>query len=203
MTGISIVTGVAAPLIRANIDTDAIIPSREIKGVSKTGLADGLFAGWRYRDPARRDPDPDFILNRPGYAHASILLGGANFGCGSSREHAVWALHEYGVRAVVAPGFAPIFRANCIRGGIIPVVLDIEIVQRIAALDGPVTVDLSACTVAAGGESWPFAIDPQSRTMLLEGLDPIDLTLKQSAAIEAFHQRDRPARPWIYLKDSA
>jgi len=113
-------TAVAVPLIRDNTDTDAIIPSREMKTVSKVGLSDGLFAGWRYREIGGRDPDPTFVLNDPAYAGAQILLGGDNFGCGSSREHAVWALAEYGFRAVLAPSFSPIFAANCVRNGLAP-----------------------------------------------------------------------------------
>ena len=108
MQPFTIVTAVAAPLIRANVDTDAIIPSRHIKTVGRTGLAAGLFAGWRYTDPQGQEPNPDFVLNQPAFANARILLGGENFGCGSSREHAVWALVEYGIRAVIAPSFAPL-----------------------------------------------------------------------------------------------
>lgn len=188
------VAGVAAPLIRDNIDTDAIIPSREIKGVGKTGLADGLFAGWRYLEG--RTPDPAFVLNDPHYAHAPILLGGANFGCGSSREHAVWALHEYGVRAVIAPSFAPIFAGNCVRGGIIAVALP---ASTIAALNDRVAIDLAAQTVTSDDTIVTFDIDPQAKAMLAEGLDAIDLTFKNRDAIAAFHAADRAARPWIYL----
>jgi 3-isopropylmalate/(R)-2-methylmalate dehydratase small subunit len=195
---VPVVTGTAAPLIRANVDTDTIIPSREIRGVGKTGLADGLFAGWRYTEG--RTPDPAFILNQPRYGHAPILLGGDNFGCGSSREHAVWALHEFGVRAVIAPGFAPIFAGNCVANGIVPVVLD---AATIAMLGDEVTVDLLAQTVTSGDVTARFEIDPQAKAMLAEGLDAIDLTLKNAAAIVAFHKRDRAARPWIYLEQDA
>lgn len=193
------VAGVAAPLPLDNVDTDAIIPSREIRGVGKTGLAAGLFAGWRYR-PGTREPDPEFVLNRPEYAGAPILLAGDNFGCGSSREHAVWALHEYGVRAVVAPSFAPIFRANCVRNGVVPVVLPREAIAR---LGHEVEVDLLAQEVRSDGEAFPFAIEAESRAMLAEGLDAIDLTMKHADAIAAFHARDRAERPWIYLEASA
>jgi 3-isopropylmalate/(R)-2-methylmalate dehydratase small subunit len=192
------VEGIAAPLLRANVDTDAIIPSREMKTVGKTGLAGGLFAGWRYLAPGSREPDPAFILNQPGFAHAPILLGGANFGCGSSREHAVWALHEYGVRAVIAPSFAPIFRANCVRNGIIPVVLAEAAVQALANSGAPVTIDLLGQAVRAADLAFEFDIDPPSRLMLAEGLDGIALTLTARATIEAFHARDRLARPWVY-----
>lgn len=192
------VRGIAAPLLRDNVDTDAIIPSREIRGVAKTGLADGLFAGWRYLDG--RAPDPAFVLNQPRYAEAPILLAGDNFGCGSSREHAVWALHEYGIRAVIAPGFAPIFRANCVRNGIVPVVLPAHV---IACLGDEVEVDLVAQQVRSAGHVYGFAIDPEAKAMLVEGLDAIDLTLKHGDAIRAFLDRDREARPWIYLENAA
>ena len=198
-------TGVAAPLLRDNIDTDAIIPSREMKTTGKTGLADGLFAGWRYLAPEGRDPDPAFVLNQSAYAGASILLGGANFGCGSSREHAVWALAEYGIRAVIAPSFAPIFFGNCVRNGILPAVLPREAVAEIAAAvennAASLSIDMGAGTVSLpDGRSWPFALEPEAKTMLMEGLDAIDLTLKLSGEIAAFHARDRAERPWIYLE---
>jgi 3-isopropylmalate/(R)-2-methylmalate dehydratase small subunit len=199
-------TAVAAPLVRANVDTDAIIPSREMKAVSKTGLAEGLFAGWRYTEIGGREPNPDFVLNRPGYAGARILLGGENFGCGSSREHAVWALAEYGFRAVIAPSFAPIFYGNCVRNGIVPVKLPAGAVASLAAAverdpaGTPLTVDLVRQKVTApDGQDYDFPIEGEAREMLLEGLDAIDLTLKQRASIEDFHARDRAARPWIYL----
>ena len=214
-------TAVAAPLLRDNIDTDAIIPSREMKTVSKTGLADGLFAGWRYTAIGSRDPDPGFVLNRSAYAGARILLGGANFGCGSSREHAVWALHEYGIRAVIAPSFAPIFAANCIRNGLAPVRLAADAVAALAEhveadpQARPLTVDVARCEVRAGGDvhgaargslsalRYAFALDAESRDMLLEGLDAIDLTLKHRADIDAFLDADRAVRPWIYLGRTA
>ncbi len=199
-------TAVAAPLIRANVDTDAIIPSREMKAVSKTGLAEGLFAGWRYTEIGGREPNPDFVLNRPGHAGARILLGGENFGCGSSREHAVWALAEYGFRAVIAPSFSPIFYGNCVRNGIVPVKLPAEAIASLAAAvernpaGTPLTVDLVRQKVTSpGGPDHDFPIEAEARDMLLEGLDAIDLTLKQRAEIEGFHARDRAARPWIYL----
>jgi 3-isopropylmalate/(R)-2-methylmalate dehydratase small subunit len=197
---VPLVSGMAAPLLRANVDTDAIIPSREIKSVGKTGLADGLFAGWRYLEPGSRVPDPDFILNHPAFAQAPILLAGENFGCGSSREHAVWALHEYGFRAVIAPSFAPIFRGNCVTNGIIPVTLDAAAILDIAATGGPVAIDLLAQTVTSGEISAPFAIDAEAKAMLAQGLDAIDLTTRHAAAITAFHAADRIARPWIYLE---
>jgi 3-isopropylmalate/(R)-2-methylmalate dehydratase small subunit len=199
-------TAVAAPLLRDNIDTDIIIPSREMKSVSKTGLSTGLFAGWRYREIGSRDPNPDFVLNQPQYAGTAILLGGGNFGCGSSREHAVWALAEYGIRAVIAPSFAPIFFGNCVRNGIVPVRLPVPVIAEIAAwvtaapAANQVTVDLVARRVRAGAQlDVAFDIDDEPRDMLLEGLDAIDLTWKWRAQIDAFEAQDRQARPWIYL----
>jgi 3-isopropylmalate/(R)-2-methylmalate dehydratase small subunit len=195
VTGFTTLTSIAAPLIRDNVDTDAIIPSREMKSVAKTGLADGLFAGWRYREG--RTPDPDFVLNRPAFAEAQILLGGANFGCGSSREHAAWALAEYGFRAIVAQSFNPIFRANCVRNGIVPVELDARPMQDAS---GPLTVDLPNQSVtAADGRRWAFAIDAEAKAMLLDGLDEIGLTLLRAGAITEFRAHDRIVRPWAYL----
>jgi 3-isopropylmalate/(R)-2-methylmalate dehydratase small subunit len=188
---------IAAPLLRDNVDTDTIIPSREMRSTGKTGLADGLFAPWRYTDAAARRPDPDFVLNRPEFARAAILLAGANFGCGSSREHAVWALAEWGIRCVIAESFAPIFRNNCIRNGLLPVVLDKTAIAGMAGRE--IMVDLAAKT--AGGHA--FAIDAEARAMLLEGLDVIDLTLKHRDAIAAWQAADRKARPWVYLENRA
>lgn len=190
-------TSITVPLIRDNIDTDIIIPSREIKGVSKKGLSDGMFAGWRYTEVGGREPNPDFVLNDPFYERATILLGGRNFGCGSSREHAAWAMAEYGFRAIIAPNFNPIFRGNCVRNGILPVELDPE---PVAAKEGKITIDLEACEVSSeDGAVWRFEIDDEARTMLLEGLDPIDLTMKQVDRILDFRERDRVKRPWIYF----
>lgn len=206
MEPFTILTAVAAPLVRDNIDTDAIIPSREMKTVAKSGLAEGLFAGWRYREIGSREPDPTFVLNDPAYAGAEILIGGVNFGCGSSREHAVWALAEFGFRAIIAKSFSPIFQANCVRNGVAPIELGagaVDGLARAVAADPvrrPVTVDLIACTVVVfGAEAMPFDMDSQSRRMLIEALDAIDLTLELEPEIAAFRERDRKARPWVYL----
>ncbi len=199
-------TAVAAPLLRINVDTDAIIPSREMKRVSREGLSEGLFAGWRYQAPGSREENPDFILNREPFRHARILLSGLNFGCGSSREHAVWALHEWGIRAIIAPSFGSIFHGNCIRNGIVPVVLSdsaVEDLARQVAADpaaNQVTVDLTTDTVIApDGSSLPFSLPAADRQMLLEGLDAIAVTAKRDPEILAFQARDRERRPWIYL----
>ena len=197
--------GVAAPLLRANIDTDAIIPSREMRRVSRTGLADGLFANWRYLDPARRDPNPEFVLNRPERAGASILLGGPNFGCGSSREHAVWALHEFGVRVVVAPDFSPIFRKNCAANGLLAACVPLDAVRALAAWTDddprarPLTVDLRAREIVGGGPPIPFEVPRGHRMRLLRGLDAIALTQGRAAEIDAFEQRRFDAHPWVRL----
>lgn len=199
-------TAIAAPLLRINIDTDAIIPSREMKRVSKDGLSEGLFAGWRYQTPGSREENPEFILNQEPYRNARILLSGINFGCGSSREHAVWALHEWGIRAIIAPSFGSIFLGNCVRNGIVPVVLDNTLVEALAqqVTDNPakhrVTVDLASnAVVGPDGRRYAFTLPDADREMLLEGLDSIAVTLKRDADILAFRERDRARRPWIYL----
>lgn len=199
------ITGIAAPLLRANVDTDAIIPSREMKQVSKKGLAEGLFAGWRYRSPESREPDPEFVLNRQPFDRAVILLAGRNFGCGSSREHAVWALLEWGIRVIIALSFGAIFRANCIRNGLLPVILDESDVEALTERvlqdpEGtPVTVDLVSCRVSARDIEIRFQVPPRDRQMLLEGLDPVEATLRHLPEIEAFEAADRGLRPWVQL----
>ena len=198
MKPVSIIAGIAVPLLRDNIDTDTIIPSREMRSTGRTGLADGLFAPWRYTDAAARLRDPDFALNRSEAAGARILLAGCNFGCGSSREHAVWALAEYGIEAVVAPGFAPIFRSNCIRNGLLPVELPEDVVARLQWQE--VRIDLPAQTVSTGEASWPFEIEAEAKEMLVGGVDAIDLTLSNlEHDMPPWLEADRARRPWIYL----
>ncbi len=199
-------TAIAAPLLRINIDTDAIIPSREMKTVSKTGLADGLFAAWRYTAPGGREENPGFVLNREPYRRAKILLSGLNFGCGSSREHAVWALREWGIRAIIAPSFGSIFQGNCVRNGILPVVLENAVVEDLAQTverapeQAQITIDLLKNTVTGpDGAQHRFNVAPADREMLLEGLDAIALTLKRDAEILEFEARDRLRRPWMHL----
>lgn len=196
-------TALAMPLLRDNIDTDAIIPSREMRDPAGRGLADGLFAGWRYRAPGSRDPDPDFILNQPRYSEARILVAGANLGCGSSREHAVWALAQYGFRAAIAPSFNPIFRGNCISNGLVPVQLPADDVTRIGALlessaDPVLTVDLEQQRVCLSDRVWPFEIASHDREALLKGLDPIDQTLLLRGRIAEFRAADAQRRTWAY-----
>jgi 3-isopropylmalate/(R)-2-methylmalate dehydratase small subunit len=201
-------TAVALPLLRDNIDTDSIIPSREIKSVGKRGLGSGLFAAWRYRNRRgeAREPDPDFVLNQTRFASAGILLAGDNFGCGSSREHAVWALADQGFRAIVAPSFAPIFHDNCINNGVLALCLPratiAALAERVLDVQGDcvLTIDLERQELSgAGAGVIAFAIDADVRLRLLEGLDAIDLSLRRLTGLEAFLRRDREARPWVYL----
>jgi 3-isopropylmalate/(R)-2-methylmalate dehydratase small subunit len=209
MTPFTLHHGIAAPLLRDHIDTDTIIPSREMRTVSRSGLADGLFAPWRYRDVDARVADPDFVLNQASYEGASILLTGLNFGCGSSREHAVWALMEWGVKVVIAPSFATIFRNNALRNGLLTIELAIDRIQWLAnwvstdPLTNQLTVDLQTCSILseAGGEKQGFQIDPMARSMLIEGLDEIGLTEQSLHHIEDFENRDQVRRPWAYLTD--
>ena len=195
MMAFNTLTSIAVPLIRDNVDTDTIIPSREITSTGRTGLSAGLFAPWRYREG--RVPDPAFMLNDAKYTGAQILLSGANFGCGSSREHAVWALTDYGIRCIVAESFAPIFHGNCVRNGVLPIACGRPVDPMF--FGQVVTIDLHRQTMSIPGRFLPFDIDEESRAMLLGGLDAIDLTLMRADAIAAFRARDRVARPWAYL----
>lgn len=196
-------TGVAAPLLEINIDTDAIIPSREVKGVSKKGLGEGLFAVRRYSDLDTRTPNPDFVLNQAAFANTSILLGGLNFGCGSSREHAVWALVEYGIKAIISPSFGSIFYQNCVRNGIAPVTLENDIVVSLAEevkkdpQKNTLCVDLEKMQVLApSGKQYSFELEKSHREMLLNGLDAIGLTLTLENEIRHFETAYRNRHPW-------
>lgn len=197
-------TGIAAPLIIDNVDTDQIIPSREMKRVSKLGLGEGLFAGWRFRyDGAEKIGEAeDFVLNQAPYRNASILLGGKNFGCGSSREHAVWALADYGIRVVIAESFGRIFRNNCARNGLLTIELagvDIERIRSTAGA-GDVLVDLVGEQVVLPDETAiSFTVDPGDRDMLLKGLDYIDYSMQFENDIDGFTAADRQKRAWAYL----
>ena len=195
--------GVAMPLPEDNINTDVIIPSREMRTVSKSGLADGLFAPWRYLDPDSREENPSFAMNQATYRDASILIAGKNFGCGSSREHAVWALMEAGFRVIIAESFATIFYNNALRNGLLAIALDRHLVDALVA---PVrvetlSVNLADQTISAGAMVVRFDIDPDAKEMLLEGMDEISLTQRNAASIDTFERRDRENRPWIYLND--
>ena len=201
MTPFTTLTSVAAPLLRDNVDTDAIIPSREMRSTGKSGLAAGLFAPWRYSDADARTPNPAFVLNDPRYPGAKILLAGTNFGCGSSREHAVWALAEWGIRCVIAESFAPIFRNNCVRNGVLPVELGRPVPDEWHGAE--LTIDLANQSIGHGDQCRLFHINDEAKAMLLGGLDAIDLTLQSGETIAAWIAADRRSRPWVYLEPTA
>ncbi|MEX1205009.1 MAG: 3-isopropylmalate dehydratase small subunit [Dongiaceae bacterium] len=195
-------TGVAAPLPMTNVDTDMIIPKQYLKTIRRTGLGKHLFDELRYTpDGAER---PDFVLNKPAYRKAAILIAGDNFGCGSSREHAPWALLDFGIRCVIAPDFADIFYNNCFKNGILPVRLpraEVDALMDDARAGGNATfgVDLAAQTIARpNGGTIHFDIEPFRKHCLLNGLDDIGLTLGKAAAIDAFETRDRATQPWLW-----
>jgi 3-isopropylmalate/(R)-2-methylmalate dehydratase small subunit len=203
-------TGLVAPLERANVDTDQIIPKQYLKSIRRSGFGANLFDEWRYldhgepgQDPSARRPNPDFVLNLPRYQGASILLARRNFGCGSSREHAPWALLEFGFRALIAPSFAEIFQGNCLKNGLLPVVLPEAVVEGLLAelLAQPgyrLTVDLTEQTVTtATGQSFPFEVDAFRRQCLLNGWDDIDLTLRHADRIRAFEEQRMAGMPWL------
>ena len=200
-------SGIAAPLMRANIDTDAIIPMKWLVTATRTGLGRGLFGAWRYLPDGSENPQ--FVLNQPPYRKACMIIAGANFGCGSSREHAPWALTDFGIRCIIAPSFASIFHENCVKNGILPVVLAQEQVDALAVSAqggdaGIFQVDLRECVVIDPcGARYAFDIAPAHRKALLEGQDEIDLTLSHAAAIDQFQQADRSRRPWIYPQPRA
>ena len=203
--------GVVAPLDRANVDTDAIIPKQFLKSIKRSGFGQNLFDEWRYldhgepgMDAASRTPNPEFMLNLPRYRGAQILLARANFGCGSSREHAPWALQDYGFEAVIAPSFADIFFNNCFKIGLLPIMLDAAIVEKliceVEATEGyRLAVDLESQSVSTPeGESFSFDIDPFRKHCLLNGLDEIGLTLQVADKIRLFEEQHRAAYPWLF-----
>ncbi len=203
--------GLVAPLDRANVDTDAIIPKQYLKSVKRSGFGPNLFDDWRYlsagepgQDHRRRPLNPDFVLNQPRYAGAQILLGRQNFGCGSSREHAVWALEDAGFRVVIAPSFADIFFNNCFKNGVLPVVLDAAVLDRlfaaVAETDGyRLRVDLESQTLTTpAGECLTFEVEAFRKYCLLQGLDDIGLTLQHADDIRAYEARRRQQAPWLF-----
>ena len=191
-------TGIAAPLLRANVDTDLIIPKQFLKTLVRSGLGRHLFSEVRYDADGRELPD--FILNQAPYRAASILLAGPNFGCGSSREHAPWALKDFGIRAILAPSFADIFFTNCFSNGLLPVALPMEAIEALATVDGPLTVDLPAQQVRGGGHTFTFDIEPSRKAVLLEGLDEIKRTEANLADIAAYEARRRIDAPWVEIR---
>jgi 3-isopropylmalate/(R)-2-methylmalate dehydratase small subunit len=203
--------GLVAPMDRANVDTDAIIPKQYLKSIKRTGYGPNLFDEWRYldhgepgMDHARRPLNKEFVLNQPRYRGATVLLARENFGCGSSREHAPWALLQYGFQAVIAPSFADIFYNNSLKNGLLLIRLDAKIVDRLfkearGAEGYRLAVDLEHQTVTApGGESFRFDIDPFAKHCLLNGLDEIGLTLRHAEKVKAFEAMHRERQPWLF-----
>jgi 3-isopropylmalate/(R)-2-methylmalate dehydratase small subunit len=204
--------GLVAPLDRANVDTDAIIPKQFLKSIKRSGFGVNLFDAWRYldhgepgMDNSTRKPNPDFVLNQPRYRGANILVARKNFGCGSSREHAPWALDDYGFRALIAPSYADIFYNNCFKNGLLPIVLPETQVDRIfhdvAAFPGfRLVIDLGAQTVAYpdGSQVFTFDVDAFRKHSLLNGLDEIGITLQHAQEIKAFETKRRLEQPWLF-----
>ncbi|MCW8935412.1 MAG: 3-isopropylmalate dehydratase small subunit [Gammaproteobacteria bacterium] len=206
-----IVTGVVAPMDRPNVDTDAIIPKQYLKSIKRSGFGPNAFDDWRYLDPGAPDIEnssrrinPDFVLNQSPYDQANILIARENFGCGSSREHAVWALDDFGFRAIIAPGFADIFFNNSFKNGLLPIVLDAEVVneifEKIAAKSGyEITVDLTnQKVVTEDGDEYPFEVDAFRKHCLLNGLDDISLTLQHADEIRAYEEKTKQSAPWLF-----
>jgi len=211
MEKFTIHTGLAAPLDRENVDTDAIIPKQFLKSIHRTGFGPNLFDAWRYldpgepgQDPASRKPNPDFVLNQPRYKGATVLVARKNFGCGSSREHAPWALQQYGFKAIIAPSYADIFFNNCYKNGLLPIVLPDfhldHLFQEIAVHVGyRLTIDLPAQTVTTpGGLVMRYEVEPFRKECLVNGWDDIGLTLRRQEDIRAYEERRRQSEPWIF-----
>ena len=202
--------GLVAPMDRENVDTDAIIPKQFLKSIKKTGFGPNLFDEWRYldhgepgQDPASRKPNPDFVLNQPRYQGASVLIARKNFGCGSSREHAPWALDQYGFRAVIAPSFADIFFNNCFKNGLLPIVLPeaqvAQLFDEVLAFPGyQLTIDLERQVIEKpDGTALPFDVQSFRKYCLLNGLDDIGLTLRHKDKIQAFEAARLASKPWL------
>ena len=198
MEPLTVHTGLAAPLLRANIDTDLIIPKQFLKTLVRSGLGRFLFQELRYDADGRELPG--FILNRPPYRQASILLAGPNFGCGSSREHAPWALKDFGIRVILAPSFADIFYNNCFANGLLPAVLPMATLEALTTVEGALTVDLPAQQVTGGGHCFAFDLEPARKQVLLEGLDEIKRTEAYLPDITAFEAKRRESAPWLEVR---
>ena len=211
MQAYHIQTGIVCPLDRSNVDTDQIIPKQFLKSIKRTGFGVNLFDEWRYldegypgQDNSKRPVNPDFVLNQPRYQGASILLARKNFGCGSSREHAPWALSEYGFRTVIAPSFADIFYNNCFKNGMLPIVLPESVIDELfAAVQSQPGYQLTAdlprqVVITPDGQEYGFEVDEFRKVCLLNGLDDIGLTLKHSDAIKAYEEKMAKITPWIF-----
>lgn len=197
-------TSIAAPLDRANVDTDAIIPKQFLKSIKRSGFGPNLFDEWRYEDHgevgmdnSKRPLNKDFVLNKLKYQGAQILLARENFGCGSSREHAPWALEDYGFRAIIAPSFADIFYNNCFKNGILPIVQSNEIMDELFAFNGEITIDLDAQTISANNKSYNFEVDAERKRRLMNGLDDIGLTLQYADEIKSFEKTYFKKYSWL------
>jgi 3-isopropylmalate/(R)-2-methylmalate dehydratase small subunit len=216
MQAFTVHRGLVAPMDRENVDTDAIIPKQFLKSIARTGFGPNLFDEWRYidkgepgQDPTGRKPNPDFVLNQPRYQGASVLIARRNFGCGSSREHAPWALQQYGFRALIAPSFADIFFNNCFKNGVLPIVLPEEQVARLfdevyGFVGYALTVDLpQQRVIKPDGTSLPFDVQPFRKFCLVNGFDDIGLTLRQADKIRAFEAERLTRQPWLAASRSA
>jgi 3-isopropylmalate/(R)-2-methylmalate dehydratase small subunit len=195
-------TGVAAPLNRVNVDTDAIVPKQFLRKIERTGFGQHLFHEWRFLDYEGTKENPDFILNKPAYRKATILLARDNFGCGSSREHAPWALTDYGFRVIIAPSFADIFYNNCVKNGVLLVILKSSEVDELFAFvernpGAQISADLEKQTVTAEGKIYRFDINPFSKECLLKGLDQIGWTLQFEKKVKNYEDKSREERPWL------
>ena len=204
MQAFTIHEGLVAPFDRSNVDTDAIIPKQFLKSIRRTGFGPHLFDDWRYLDQggletdvASRRENPDFVLNREPYRQASILLARENFGCGSSREHAVWALEDFGMRCVIAPSFADIFYNNCFKNGILPIVLSSEIVDSLFAYQGEIVINLEEQSVKTEDNIYNFEVDAERKRRLINGLDDIGLTLQYENQIRSFETEHFKKYPWL------
>jgi 3-isopropylmalate/(R)-2-methylmalate dehydratase small subunit len=198
------ITSITAPLDRANIDTDAIIPKQFLKSIKRSGFGPNLFDEWRYldhgevgMDNSKRPLNKDFVLNQPEYQGAQILLTRENFGCGSSREHAPWALEDYGFKAIIAPSFADIFYNNCFKNGLLPIVQDNNVMDELFGFKGEITIDLESQSINANGKKYTFEVDAERKRRLLNGLDDISLTLQYEDEIKSFETTYFKKYSWL------
>ncbi len=204
MQAFTTITSITMPLDRANVDTDAIIPKQFLKSIKRSGFGPNLFDEWRYldhgevgMDNSKRPLNKDFILNKPEYKGAQILLTRKNFGCGSSREHAPWALEDYGFKVIIAPSFADIFYNNCFKNGILPIVQNNDIMDELFAFDGEINIDLESQSITANGKTYTFDVDIERKRRLINGLDDIDLTLQYTDDIKAFETKHFKTYSWL------
>ena len=204
MDKFTILTSIAAPLDRANVDTDAIIPKQFLKSIKRSGFGPNLFDEWRYldhgevgMDNSKRPINKDFVLNKDEYQGAKILITRENFGCGSSREHAPWALEDYGFKVIIAPSFADIFYNNCFKNGILPIVQSNEVMDELFAVTNDITIDLDTQTIQANNKTYTFEVDEERKRRLMNGLDDIALTLQYADDIKTFESQYFKTYSWL------